>query len=200
MKLRTRLLLTLIAIAVLLAGPAIYALSKLTELREIAGEQRTRHAKALMLQGDLNTRVAELDRYERSYIVNADDASRVAMENALREARLRLNELNELGYDEAFNKLPQDKVTDLFKPENRDYLKNLLLLHLVPGTLRVDELKKREALKTEAGREIKVEVSQDAKQIKIENASVTEPREEAENWCLYAIDAILQPTARAARA
>ena len=102
--------------------------------------------------------------------------------------------------DEAFNKLPQDKVTDLFKPENRDYLKNLLLLHVVPGTLRVDELKKREALKTEAGREIKVEVSQDAKQIKIENASVTEPREEAENWCLYAIDAILQPTARAARA
>ena len=39
MKLRTRLLLTLIAIAVLLAGPAIYALSKLAELREIAGEQ-----------------------------------------------------------------------------------------------------------------------------------------------------------------
>ncbi len=101
MKLRTRLLLTLIAIAVLLAGPAIYALSKLTELREIAGEQRTRHAKALMLQGDLNTRVAELDRYERGYIINADDASRVAMENALREARLRLNELNELGYDDA---------------------------------------------------------------------------------------------------
>lgn len=102
--------------------------------------------------------------------------------------------------DEAFNKLPQDKVTDLFKPENRDYLKNLLLLHVVPGTFRVDELKKREVLKTEAGREIKVEVSQDAKQIKIENASVTEPRKEAENWCLYAVDAILQPTARAARA
>jgi uncharacterized surface protein with fasciclin (FAS1) repeats len=102
--------------------------------------------------------------------------------------------------DEAFNKLPQEKVTGLFKPENRDYLKNLLLLHIVPGTLSVDELKKREALKTEAGREIKVDVSQDAKLIKIENASVTEPRKEAENWCLYAVDAILQPAAIAARA
>jgi uncharacterized surface protein with fasciclin (FAS1) repeats len=102
--------------------------------------------------------------------------------------------------DEAFNKLPQDKVTGLFKPENRDYLKNVLLLHVVPGTFSIDDLKKREALKTEAGREIKVDVSQDSKQIKIENARVTEPRKEAENWCLYAVDAILQPAASAARA
>lgn len=102
--------------------------------------------------------------------------------------------------DEAFNKLPQDKMTGLFKPENRDYLKNLLLLHVVPGTFSVDDLKKREALKTEAGRDIKVVVSQDAKQIKVENARVTEPRKEAETWCLYAVDAILQPAASAARA
>ena len=102
--------------------------------------------------------------------------------------------------DGAFNKLPQDKVTDLLKPENRDYLKNLLLLHVVPGTFSVDDLKKRKALKTEAGRDIKVDVSQDSKQIKIENAKVTEPRKEAENWCLYAVDTLLQPTASGARA
>lgn len=102
--------------------------------------------------------------------------------------------------DEAFNKLPQDKVTALFKPENRNYLKSLLLLHIVPGTFSVDDLKKRDALKTEAGREIKVDVSQDSKEIKIENAKVTEPRKEAENWCLYAVDALLQPAASAARA
>ena len=102
--------------------------------------------------------------------------------------------------DEAFNKLPEDKVTGLFKPENRDHLKNLLLLHVVPGTLSIDDLKETNVLKTEAGREIKVDVSQDSKQIKIENASMTEPRKEAENWCLYAVDTILEPTARAARA
>ncbi len=102
--------------------------------------------------------------------------------------------------DEAFNKLPEEKVTGLFKPENRDYLKNLLLLHVVPGTFTLEDLKKRRALTTEAGREIKIEVSQDPKQIKIENARVTEPQKEAENWCLYAVDAILQPAASAARA
>lgn len=102
--------------------------------------------------------------------------------------------------NEAFNKLPQDKVTGLLKPENRDYLKNLLLLHLVPGTFSVDDLKKRDVLQTEAGRDIKVDVSQDSKQITIENAKLTEPRKEAENWCLYAVDALLQPATRAARA
>ena len=102
--------------------------------------------------------------------------------------------------DGAFNKLPEDKLTDLLKPENRDDLKNLLLLHVVPGTFSVDDLKKRDALKTEAGRDIKVEVSQDSKQVTIENAKVTEPRKEAENWCLYAVDTLLQPAASAARA
>lgn len=102
--------------------------------------------------------------------------------------------------DGAFKKLPEDKLTDLLKPENRDDLKNLLLLHVVPGTLSVDDLEKRDALLTEAGREIKVDVSQDSKQIIIENATVTEPRKEAENWCLYAVDTLLQPAAGAARA
>ena len=102
--------------------------------------------------------------------------------------------------DGAFSKLPEEKVTDLYKPENRDYLKNLLLLHVVPGTFSVDDLKKRDALKTEAGRDITVDVSQDSKQITIENAKVTEPRKEADNWCLYAVDTLLRPAARAVRA
>lgn len=102
--------------------------------------------------------------------------------------------------NEAFSKLPQDKVTGLFKPENREYLKNLLLLHVVPGTFNFDDLKQKDALKTEAGRDIKVDVSQDQKLITIENAKVTEPRKEAKNWCLYSIDAVLQPATIAARA
>lgn len=102
--------------------------------------------------------------------------------------------------DEAFNKVPQDKMTALFKPENSDYLRSLLLLHVVPGTLKIDDLKKRDTLKTEAGREIKIDVSQDSQELRIENAKVTEPRKEAAGWCLYAVDAILQPAARAARA
>jgi CHASE3 domain sensor protein len=101
MKLGTRLLLTLIAIAVLLAGPAIYALSRLTQLREIASEQRTRHAYALMQYGELTTKIAELDRYERGYIISGADDQRANMERSLREARLRLDTLQIIGYDDA---------------------------------------------------------------------------------------------------
>ena len=101
MKLRTRLLLTLVALTVLLAGPAIYALSRLTELRDIAGDQRSRHAYALMQHGELTTSVAELDRYERGYIIAGSDDQRAGMERALRDARLRLDTLRVIGYGDA---------------------------------------------------------------------------------------------------
>lgn len=96
MKLRTRLILTLIGIAVLLAGPAIYALSRLTELRDIAGEQRSLHARALMHQGELTTNLAELDRYLRGYIIEGTADQRAGVENALRFARVRLDTLSQL--------------------------------------------------------------------------------------------------------
>src|SRR5687768_11611729 len=101
MKLRTRLLLTLIAIALLMSGPAIYALSRLTALRDIAAEQRTRHAYALMQQGELQTLVAELDRYERGYIISGGGDQRAGMERSLRDARARLDTLSALGYGNA---------------------------------------------------------------------------------------------------
>ena len=100
MKLRTRLLLTLVAIAVLLAGPAIYALSRLTELRDIANEQRTSHARALVQHGELTTNLAELDRYLRGYIIEGGADQRAGVENALRGARARLDELSDIVSDE----------------------------------------------------------------------------------------------------
>jgi signal transduction histidine kinase len=98
MKLGTRLFLTLVGIAVLLAGPAIYALSRLTELRDIAGEQRTRHAYALMQHGELTTNLAELDRYLRGYIIESSPDQRAGTERALRSARMRLDTLSSMGY------------------------------------------------------------------------------------------------------
>lgn len=99
--------------------------------------------------------------------------------------------------DDAFNRLPQDKVNALLQPENREHLKNLLLLHIVPGTYKVDDLKKADVLKTEAGREIKVDAPKGSNEIKIENARVTETKKEEGNWFLYGVDAVLQPTATA---
>ncbi len=96
MKLRTRLLLTLVAVAVLLAGPAIYALSRLTELRDIANDQRTTHARALLQHGELTTSLAELDRYLRGYIIEGSADQRAGVENAVRGARARLDTLSDI--------------------------------------------------------------------------------------------------------
>lgn len=103
--------------------------------------------------------------------------------------------------NEAFDKLPQEKAVDLLKPENRDYLKRVLLLHVVPGALMVEDLKKADALKTEAGRTLKVTVSQDLKEINLgDSAKVILPKVEAGNGIVYPLDTVLWPTAAAATA
>ncbi len=100
--------------------------------------------------------------------------------------------------NDAFAKLPKDKLANLLKPVNHEQLRKLLMLHIVPGTLNADDLKKAETIKTEAGQEIKVTVSPDKKEIKLAQAKVILPKEEARNGCIYPLDAVLQPMTGAA--
>jgi uncharacterized surface protein with fasciclin (FAS1) repeats len=100
--------------------------------------------------------------------------------------------------NEAFAKIPQEKSGDLMKPENREQLKKLLLLHVVPGALIADDLKRADALKTEAGQPVTVSVSDDRKEIKVADANVMLPKEEARNGFLYPLDTVLQPITTAA--
>lgn len=93
----------------------------------------------------------------------------------------------------AFAKLPQDKVVNLLKTENREQLRKLVLLHAYAGKLMAEDLQKVSALKTEAGQEIKVTVSRDLKDIALANAKVMLPKEEANNGVVYPLDAVLQP-------
>lgn len=105
MKLRTRLIVTLVATALIVAGPAVYAVTRLNTLREIAAEQRTRHAFAFLQLGRLQTSLAELDRYERGYLIAGGSDQRVAVENALRGSRAALDELTKLSYKDATGQL-----------------------------------------------------------------------------------------------
>src|SRR5687768_6893592 len=105
MKLRTRLIVTLAAIALLVAGPAVYAVSRLSTLREIASEQRTRHAYAFLQLGKLQTSLAELDRYYRGYLIDGGEDQRIAVHSALNGARTSLNELTAAGYGGATGQL-----------------------------------------------------------------------------------------------
>jgi signal transduction histidine kinase len=100
MTVRTRLLLTLLAIALLLVVPAAYGLGRLRELRDITYELSGRHATAAVALGRLQASIADLDRFQRSYIAAPGPAARDAMWEALETARDQLGRLDQAGYDE----------------------------------------------------------------------------------------------------
>jgi signal transduction histidine kinase len=60
-----------IAIATLLL-PVLFAADRLSELQNLAVEGRSRHADALLSLGRMQAALAELDRYERSFVATGD--------------------------------------------------------------------------------------------------------------------------------
>lgn len=95
--------------------------------------------------------------------------------------------------NEAFAALSQERIADLLKPENRQQLTNRMLLYVVPKSMDIDDLTKAGTLRTEAGTELKIDVSKDQKQIKLVNANVLLPKQEAKNGILYSLDMLLEP-------
>ncbi len=98
MTLRTRLSLTIAGIGVILVLPAAYGLTQLAQLRDIASTQRSRHGEALIALGDLQTGLAELDRLQRSYIVDADTGVHRSMLETLQNTRAYVGRLHDAGY------------------------------------------------------------------------------------------------------
>lgn len=84
---RVRLLASLLGIAVLLAGPAIYSIGRLQAVRDIAFELHDRHAASRAAVGELRAALAEADRLQRSYIVTRDSITRTRMFSAMADAR-----------------------------------------------------------------------------------------------------------------
>ncbi len=98
MTLRTRLVASIGGIALLVVLPALYGASRLARLRDIAVELHARHAAAFLALGRLQTSLAQVDGYERSYVASPSMAVRDAMNRALADARLELAQLAQAGY------------------------------------------------------------------------------------------------------
>jgi signal transduction histidine kinase len=98
MTVRVRLLLMLVAMTIVLAGPAVYSFVQLQAVRDIAFEMRGRHAAAWAAAGDLQTSLAEADRLQRSYLIVQDSASRAALQGAFTDAHEAYGALTEFGY------------------------------------------------------------------------------------------------------
>jgi signal transduction histidine kinase len=100
-KLRTAFVLSLLAVIVVMAIPALFGLRHIQEVRRIALDLRERTAEAAFVVGRIQAGLERLDRYQRTHVATGDPelATRSRREIAAIEADLE--SLRESGYGDA---------------------------------------------------------------------------------------------------
>jgi uncharacterized surface protein with fasciclin (FAS1) repeats len=97
--------------------------------------------------------------------------------------------------DEAFAKLPKGTVEDLLKPENKEKLKAILLLHVVPGSVMAADVVKLKEAKTAGGKTVKI--SADGGVVKVGTdkgmSKVVKTDIKTDNGVIHVIDAVILP-------
>ena len=99
--------------------------------------------------------------------------------------------------DDAFIKMPQTKLHDLFKSENKDSLQSLLRNHIIAGNFRSRELKEYDEIRSMNGEELRIESRAG---LWINEAQVITPDLKASNGVVHGIDTVLMPQTQAAAA
>jgi uncharacterized surface protein with fasciclin (FAS1) repeats len=96
--------------------------------------------------------------------------------------------------DEAFAKLPAGTVETLLKPENKEKLKEILLLHVVPGKVTAADVVKLKEAKTAGGKTLTILT---AGGVKVGTATglsnVVKTDVQAKNGVIHVIDAVILP-------
>jgi uncharacterized surface protein with fasciclin (FAS1) repeats len=96
--------------------------------------------------------------------------------------------------DEAFAKLPAGTVETLLKPENKEKLKEILLLHVVPGNVYAADVVKLTEAKTAGGKTLKVSTNGGVKVGTATGLSnVVKTDIKAKNGVIHVIDAVILP-------
>lgn len=96
--------------------------------------------------------------------------------------------------DEAFAKLPAGTVESLLKPENKEKLKEILLLHVVPGAVYAADVVKLKEAKTAGGKTVKVSTEEGVKVGTATGlANVVKTDIKAKNGVIHVIDAVILP-------
>ena len=92
--------------------------------------------------------------------------------------------------DEAFAALPEGKVEDLLKPENKEQLASILKYHVVPGKILSTDLKDDMKAKTVNGQKVTIDLDNGpmVNEAKIVTADIT-----AENGVIHVIDKVILP-------
>jgi uncharacterized surface protein with fasciclin (FAS1) repeats len=96
--------------------------------------------------------------------------------------------------DEAFAKLPAGTVETLLKPENKDKLKEILLLHVVPGSVYAADVVKLKEAKTAGGKIVSISTDGGVKVgTATGKANVTKTDIKTSNGVIHVIDAVILP-------
>lgn len=91
--------------------------------------------------------------------------------------------------DEAFAKIPQDKLNALIN--DKEALKNVLLYHVVAGNVMAKDVVKIKTAKTVQGSSVKVTVNGD--KVMIDNANVVKTDIACANGVIHVIDSVILP-------
>lgn len=98
MSLRIRFLLSLLAVLALMAVPAVYGVSRVDALRDIALELQEEAAQSSLAVGRLQDALGQADRFQRAYVATADPELALRTRTSLREAAAELARLRSAGY------------------------------------------------------------------------------------------------------
>jgi uncharacterized surface protein with fasciclin (FAS1) repeats len=88
----------------------------------------------------------------------------------------------------AFNKIPEETLNSLMKPENKENLANLLKYHVIEREIKSEDINKLTTSKTLLGQEIKIETTDG---VTINGAKLLARNNEATNGVVHAIDTVL---------
>ena len=92
--------------------------------------------------------------------------------------------------NEAFEKLPDGKLDELLKPENKEKLQKILTYHVVQGKVMAADVTPG-MLTTVAGDDVKVVVEEPV--VMIDDAKVLDADVDAKNGVIHKIDSVLMP-------
>ena len=92
--------------------------------------------------------------------------------------------------DEAFDKLPEQTLTNLLKPENKEKLQSILKYHVIEGKVMAEDVESGE-VETLQGEEAKIEVGDDG--VTYVGAKVTKTDIMASNGVIHVIDEVVMP-------
>lgn len=96
--------------------------------------------------------------------------------------------------DDAFAKLPAGTVEELLKPENKDKLRDILLLHVVPGKVAAADVVKLKEATTAGGGKLSIATT-DGVKVGTASGSATVVKTDipAKNGLIHVIDSVLLP-------